>query len=361
MALPRPSSMPSIGSASVSPTKRAGSSSTSPTVVPARSGSSNGSSTLASSTPFAHFSSVDVASLRRHAARHEPRLPGGNPCSALRGALGRQTLPLLRAQPVEGLLLQYAQRRAGGDRVEHVPGDDPRPPRGRILMQRRLDHRRPFEHQPLTRADHTVDYRTLQQLAGGTDIHPAVAAEPAAHVQLLQEPHRIGTVREHHIAVQAAGPGERRAGIGAAQPGAGRQPQQLAVDASAGITDTSAAQKPPAARAAAPPRAACLSCRSRTAPARAARPVDEVLGRSGDGVVGGDAGNKRGLGDDADLVGQIVVQCAERNGRCEARPSISAASSPTTADPLPLRAPARHVQALPSLAIFVGGSSGCAW
>ena len=60
----------------------------------------------------------------------------------------RQTQPRLRPQPVEGLLLDDAQRRAGAHRVEHVPGDDGRPPRGRILMQRRLDHRRSLEHQP---------------------------------------------------------------------------------------------------------------------------------------------------------------------------------------------------------------------
>ena len=75
--------------------------------MPARSGSSNGSSTLASNTPFAYFSSTAVGRRRRHAgALTSARLPGGDPCGALRGALGCQTLPLLRAQLVEGLLLE---------------------------------------------------------------------------------------------------------------------------------------------------------------------------------------------------------------------------------------------------------------
>ena len=135
-------------------------------------------------------------------------------------------------------------------------------------------------------------------------------------MQRLQEPHRIGTVRDRDVDVQAAGAGECLAGVGAARArrwstaAAGSRPTP-----SAGITDTSAAQKPPAALS-------CCAHRGRHAlhvvveqrQRGPAGPVDEVLGRSGDGVVGGDAGSERGLGDDADLVGQIVAQRPERNG-----------------------------------------------
>ena len=101
---------------------------------------------------------------------------------------------------------------------EHVAGDNGRLPRRRILTQRRLDHRRPFEHQPFRRADHAVDDRALQQLAGGADIHPAETGEPAARMQRLQEPHRIGAVRDRDVAVQAAGAGKLLAGVGAESP-----------------------------------------------------------------------------------------------------------------------------------------------
>ena len=114
LALQRPSSTPSIGSLSVSPAKRAGSSSTSATVTPTRSSSSNGNTTLPSNNPFACFSSTAAAAASvmpvrftraaTRAAIHAARLMAHS---------RRQTLPGLRPQLVEGLALDDAQRRTG--------------------------------------------------------------------------------------------------------------------------------------------------------------------------------------------------------------------------------------------------------
>ena len=195
LALQRPSSTPSIGSASVSPAKRAGSSSTSATVIPARSGSSNWQLDAGEQQAVRLFLQHGRRRRFRHAgARHQGRLPFGDPLGALGGAFRRQARPDLRPQPVERLLFDNGQRRTGATVSSMSPTTTVG--RGRILTQWRLDHRRPLEHQPLRRADHAVDDRPLQQLACFSDIHPAETGEPAAGVQRLQEPHRVGTVSD---------------------------------------------------------------------------------------------------------------------------------------------------------------------
>ena len=134
--------------------------------------------------PFACFSSTAVAAASRHAgARHE-RAPSGR--RSMRRAWRRTRVPgAASPAPAAGRSACCSTMLSGGqarDRVEHAAGDDRRPPRGRILTQRRLDHRRPFEHQPLRRADHAVDDRTLQQLARRrpTFIQPKPASQQRA-------------------------------------------------------------------------------------------------------------------------------------------------------------------------------------
>jgi len=116
------------------------------------------------------------------------------------------------------------QRRTALDRVEHAAAFDDRLAACEILRQWRFEPRRTFEHQPLGRADRSIDDAAFEQLPGAADHQPAQPREPAALMQIAQEPRDVGAVADDDVDVRAAALGEPSPGVAVKQPGAGRGP-----------------------------------------------------------------------------------------------------------------------------------------
>ena len=211
----------------VSPSKRSGSASTSPTVQPSRSGSSNGSTISGSSTPSRWRMMTARAALSVMPVREVSSLD-----FCLDKALA--LLCLFRCQPrnFQGLevlepgTLDDRQRPTHRRGVENVALDRDRPAFRLVLHQRRLQHRAALEHRPPGLTNHPIDDRALKQVAAGADHQPAQPGQPAALVQRLQEPLGVGALLADEVDVNAIRARDRSPGIAARQAAAGRAPPQ---------------------------------------------------------------------------------------------------------------------------------------
>ena len=248
LALQRPYSTPSSGSARVSPSKRSGSASTSPTVQPARSWIVEGQHDIrvqhALALAFDDLARVllRLAGALDEALRlHSRRIPHA-PCATRAPAVAAPSPSVSSSLAVSTI--------DSGGHAATVSSTSPSTATGRRLslscLQRRHQDRPALEHQPFRSTHHAVDDRAFEQRAAGADHHPAQTSEPTTLVQRLQEALDIGAVlhrrrrRASRLIRAAFSPVSERN-----NPALVERRVTRAASPKAGSTDTSAGQKPP--------------------------------------------------------------------------------------------------------------------